>query len=139
MIFISSRVSHFTKSLSISPRALCTWWTKFRQDSHQRGPDLRYTIDAAWYYVLSIQNLCTGRFPRPDELLDINFEIETNRSYNLIDDYNKELIKDPNFGIKKCVRKNCFMHLDFQYNSEEAIWESKMVRIKKDSNNSQPW
>ena len=85
-------------------------------------------------HVLLIQNLCTGRFPRPDELLEINFQIESNRSYNLIDDHNKELIKDPNFGIKKCVSKNCFIHLDFQYNSEEAIWESKMVRIKKDSN-----
>ena len=78
-----------------------------------------------------IQNLCDGRFPRPDELLDINFKIETNRSYNLVDDYNKELIKDPYFRIINCVSKNCFMHLDYQYNSEEAIWESKMVRIKK--------
>ena len=81
-------------------------------------------------HVLLIQNLCTGRFPRPDELLDINFKIETNRSYNLVDDYNKELIKNPYFKIIKCVSKDCFMHLDFQFNTEEAIWESKMVRIR---------
>ena len=81
--------------------------------------------------VLLNQKLCHGRFPRPDELLDVNFQIETNRSYNLVDDYDKELIKDPFFKIINCFSKNCFMHLDYQFNSEKAIWESKMVRIKK--------
>ena len=74
--------------------------------------------------------LCPGRFPRPDELLDNNFQIETNRSYERVDNsYNKELIPTPLFKNLNCISKNCFMHLDYEFNIEKELWESKMVRV----------
>ena len=46
------------------------------------------------------------------------------------DNYNKELIKDPLFRDIICSSKNCFMHLDYEFTTNEELWTSKMVRIQ---------
>ena len=45
------------------------------------------------------------------------------------DNYNKELIKDPLFRDIICSSKNCFMHLDYEFTTNEELWTSKIVRI----------
>ena len=74
--------------------------------------------------------VCRGRFPRPDELLDSNFQIETKRSYDSVDNsYNKSILTFPHFKNSNCGNKNCFMHLDYEFNTEKEVWETKTVRL----------
>lgn len=44
------------------------------------------------------------------------------------DSYNKELIKDPFFKDIKCSSKSCFMHLDYEFTTNQELWTSQMVR-----------
>ena len=62
-------------------------------------------------------------------MLENEFKIGTNRTYDMNNSYNKELIRDPFFKDIQCVGKNCYMHLDYELNTKEEVWESKMVRI----------
>ena len=62
-------------------------------------------------------------------MLENEFKIETNRTYDMSNNYDKELIKDPFFKDIQCVDKSCYMHLDYELNIEDEVWESKMVRI----------
>ena len=65
-----------------------------------------------------IKSLCTGRFPRPDELIDNTFQINGVRNYN-----NESWYKP----ITCSAKRQCMTHLDYEYSLEKLIWESTMV------------
>ena len=72
-----------------------------------------------WFQsIFMVKILCTGRFPRPDELIENTIRIEGIRNYS-----NSLWHK----SITCSTKINCISHLDYEYDLEKFIWESKMV------------
>ena len=68
---------------------------------------------------------CTGRLPRPDELIDDQFKIAEIRNYT-----RGGQSGTLNF-TKSCSNKACAIHLDYEYNTDLNEWQSTQVRNHK--------